>query len=137
MTETRSIHTEEQVAMMSAALKARFPATKFSVSRELSMTGSIVVQWTDGPSVRLVTEITAPYEGKGFDGMTDSTTYREISERFRERILAQLTDFFGSLPAEREIYSLVLQAAGDATRFSKAHALQEHNKRALGRRENP
>ncbi len=175
--EKRSIHAKQQAVMMRAALKARFPATKFSVRmKEFSMGSSIDVTWTDGPSVRLVTEITGPFEGKGFDGMTDSTTYRsswlvrgntvvtdkgleeigkvdlqavkraegvqfyawihtrrEISQGFRDRIVAQLADFFAKQPGPEEIETLIRQAAEDATRFSLTHALEEHNNRAIAR----
>lgn len=78
MGEARSIHAKEEAAMIRAALKKRFPATKFSVRmKTFSMGSSVDVEWTDGPTVKRVQEITGPYEGKGFDGMTDSTTYRK------------------------------------------------------------
>ncbi len=176
--EARSIHTKEQAAMIRAQLKARFPATKFSVRmKEFAGGSSIDIGWTDGPSKRLVHELTDPYEGKGFDGMTDSTTYRsswlvdgsvvvtakglekigkvdllavqhaervqfyawihirrEISPRFRERIMEQLVAFFGGGPVDPgEVDRLVWQASEDATKFSLPHALQAHNERAQGR----
>lgn len=54
------------------ALKAAFPAVKFSV-RSSSYAGgaSIDVRWDNGPTCKAVDEIVKVYEGKGFDGMID------------------------------------------------------------------
>lgn len=60
------------------ALKAAFPGTKFSVrlSRGTGY-GNCHVSWTDGPTGDEVRTVTEQFRGQGFDGMTDSTTFRD------------------------------------------------------------
>jgi hypothetical protein len=59
------------------SLRKRFPATCFSVV--IQNYDTCTVSWTDGPTVHVVHEYTGEAEGKGFDGMTDSTTYRKAT----------------------------------------------------------
>lgn len=74
--EILTISTKEAAAMIRAALKVQFPAAKFSVRMKSFAGGSSIdVDWTDGPTQARVKQITRPFEQKGFDGMTDSTTY--------------------------------------------------------------
>jgi hypothetical protein len=70
--ERRYVGVVETAKLMRVALKAAFPATKFSV-RSSSYAGgaSIRVGWVDGPSTKLVKEISGQFEGGGFDGMID------------------------------------------------------------------
>lgn len=64
-----------------ALLKVKFPATKFSVRKHYY--DSYIVEWTNGPSVPQVKEITQLFSNKGFDGMTDSSY--SISSQFIKR----------------------------------------------------
>lgn len=62
-------------------LKSKFPATKFSVRKYYY--DSYTVEWSDGPSVSQVQEITRLFVDEGFDGMTDSSF--SISSPFIKR----------------------------------------------------
>ena len=72
MTATAYATPVETSRIMKRALRKHFPATRFSVrlSRGTGW-GNCSVRWTDGPSTKLVKEITRHFEGSGFDGMTD------------------------------------------------------------------
>jgi hypothetical protein len=62
--------------LVRAALKAAFPAVKFSVRSETYSGGaSIDVRWTDGPTVEQVEAVAKPFSGGSFDGMTDCMNY--------------------------------------------------------------
>lgn len=75
-TTKRSYTTKETAEAIRAALKAAFPAVKFSVRTSYaSMTSSTSVRWTDGPTTAEVEHVTDRFTSRGFDGMTDSTTY--------------------------------------------------------------
>ena len=64
-----------------ATLAKAYPNTKFSVrSSEYSMGSSVDVHWTDGPTAAQVDAILDCFECAGFDGMTDSKTYRGPSQ---------------------------------------------------------
>lgn len=59
-------------------LAKAFPGIKFSVSSEQYAGGnSIDVDWTDGPTTEQVKKISDRYQECDFDGMTDSTTFRD------------------------------------------------------------
>lgn len=106
----------ESAKVLKATLVAAFPKTKFSVklSRGTGY-GSVTVRWADGPTVQAVDAIARSFEGKGFDGMTDSTFYkktampdgrpsalgyvmlsRQISAAFARRALLQIASYFGA-----------------------------------------
>lgn len=71
----RWISAAETAKLIRAALKAAFPAQKFSVRTSVySMGASINVNWTGGPDQKAVTEIAGAFSGSNFDGMTDSMT---------------------------------------------------------------
>ena len=53
------------------SLGAKFPTVRFSVT--IRNYDTCTVGWTDGPTTQAVTEFMGAAEGKGFDGMTDST----------------------------------------------------------------
>lgn len=74
MTATAYAAPAETSKLLKRELAKRFPATRFSVrlSRGTGW-GNCHVSWTDGPTVKLVREVTRPFEGEGFDGSTDST----------------------------------------------------------------
>jgi hypothetical protein len=60
-------------------LKKAFPTVKFSVTSEnFSMGDAVRVEWTDGPTLDRVKELTWKYEYGHFDGMND---IYEISNR--------------------------------------------------------
>ena len=67
----------ESSALLKATLRKAFLATKFSVrlSRGTGY-GNCYVSWSDGPTARRVDAILADFEGKGFDGSTDSSYYK-------------------------------------------------------------
>jgi hypothetical protein len=107
----RSLTDVEVAKLIRAELKAAFPATKFSVTSK----SSIRVNYTDGPTPDRVEAIVMKFEGKGFDGMTDSTTYRgpfrykgewistncyvfvsrDVSGAFARRLAVAIASFYG------------------------------------------
>jgi hypothetical protein len=83
-------------------LKEGFPGIKFSVTSEaFSMGNAVRVNWTDGPTVKVVKNIIDKYQYGHFDGMTDMyehsnsredipqtkfvTTSREFSDKIKAR----------------------------------------------------
>ena len=105
----------ESAKLLKQALAQRFPSTRFSVrlSRGTAY-GNCHVSWTDGPTVKVVDAVAAPFEGAGFDGMTDSTIYykaylpdgrrsglrmilteRKISPALARKCAAQVADYYG------------------------------------------
>ena len=70
--------TKETAQFIRAALKAAFPGVKFSVRTSYaSMTSSTHIGWTDGPTEPEVERVTNQFTSRGFDGMTDCTTFHE------------------------------------------------------------
>lgn len=58
--------------LIRAALKTKFPGTKFSVRSDVYSGGaSIRVKWTDGPCKAAVEAVAKPFGCGGFDGMID------------------------------------------------------------------
>ena len=114
MTTTYAAPTETS-KLLKRALAKRFPATRFSVKLSRGTAwGNCHVSWTDGPSTKLVKEITRQYEGSGFDGMTDSQFHidnpladgrqtglsmileqRHISAKFAQRLADAVASFYG------------------------------------------
>jgi hypothetical protein len=70
---TTYITTKDTAKMVRQALRNAFPGQKFSV-RCGTGTGSawMHVSWIDGPTTRQVDAIVGHYEGRRFNGMTDS-----------------------------------------------------------------
>lgn len=69
---SRYLSCAETAKLIRVALKAAFPATKFSVRSSTYAGGaSIRVGWVDGPTVRLVNTVAKDFEGGGFDGSID------------------------------------------------------------------
>jgi hypothetical protein len=74
----RYIDTKDAAVMVRKALKSAFPLVKFSVRiSRYSGGSSISASWVDGPTEKQVEAVTSPYGGRGFDGMTDSSTYHD------------------------------------------------------------
>ncbi len=71
-----------------------FPHFKFSVRLERYSGGSHVnISYVDGPPTKAVEAVVSPFYGRGFDGMTDSTTYHD------SEIGGQRYRFAGSAPS--------------------------------------
>ena len=63
--------------LMRKALRKSFPDAKFSVRMSRGTAwGNFYISWTDGPTETDVGRVLDLFQGKDFDGMTDSTTYR-------------------------------------------------------------
>lgn len=71
------ISTVDTAKMIRAALKVAFPATKFSV-RKGTGTGSswLSVSWEDGPTDRMVDDVTINYQGSYYTG--DDSVYETL-----------------------------------------------------------
>ena len=80
----RYIDTKDVAKLIRRDLKAELPGVKFSVRISRYAGGSSIrVQFKDGgqeteQAKHVAKEICNRYEGKGFDGMTDSTYYIPI-----------------------------------------------------------
>lgn len=71
----RYLSVTETAKLVRAALKREFPGAKFSVRSDSYAGGaSVRVNWTDGPTVKEVDRVIAPYKGADFDGMVDLKT---------------------------------------------------------------
>ena len=67
------ISTKDVAKLVRAELRAAFPAVKFSVRCSTGTAAAWMnVSWSDGPTTRQVDEITGRFEGRKFNGMTDS-----------------------------------------------------------------
>ena len=76
--ETIYEKASETAKKVRKTLKEAFPNQKFSVrSKTYSMGCSVDVSWIDGVSKDAVQKITDRFEGKTFDGMTDSSSYHD------------------------------------------------------------
>lgn len=75
---TPFLDTADAAKCMRTVLKARFPGCKFSVRIDRYAGGSSVrVNWTDGPTEKMVNAICGQYEGKSFDGSIDMAYYND------------------------------------------------------------
>lgn len=105
----------ESAKLLKAALRAAFPATRFSVTLDRGTAyGCANVRWTDGPSTKLVDAVVGPFSGEGFDSMTDCSfhinttladgrrsglrlisTNRHVSVTLARKAAAQVATFYG------------------------------------------
>lgn len=70
---TEYISTKDTAKLVRMALKNAFPGVKFSVRMSTGTAAAWMhVTWSDGPTDAAVSAITAKYEGRKFNGMTDS-----------------------------------------------------------------
>lgn len=107
--------TKETAQAIRVALKAAFPSVKFSVRTSYaSMTSSTDISWTDGPTVGEVELITNQFTSRGFDGMTDSTTYHE------QVVDGQRVSYSGWVHTRRNVSAALLNKALD--RFQQLRA---------------
>lgn len=98
--EPKQFNITETAKIIRAELKKTFPDTKFSVrTQRYSMGSHVNVGYTDGPPVHAVEAVTNRFYGRGFDGMTDSTTFHD-SDYQGERV-----HFAGSRPSVSRNYS--------------------------------
>ena len=75
-TEPQYLSVVETAKLVRKRLAVKFPGVKFSVrSQSYSMGASVNVNWTDGPSTRLVEPVVLPFRGSDFDGMIDLKIY--------------------------------------------------------------
>lgn len=67
------ISTKDVAKLVRAELRAAFPGVKFSVRCGTGTASAWMnVSWADGPTTRQVGDITGRFEGRKFNGMTDS-----------------------------------------------------------------
>lgn len=105
------VSSEVEEAQILNALKLRFPATKFIVSEQDHVVGSsLTIGWSDGPTKRRVHDVVQHSNRIQLE--------RELSHGFVKRIEAQLNAFHGPEPWRGNRWSLISQAAEDATIFS-------------------
>ena len=124
----------ESAKLLKQALRAAFPGVTFSVrlSRGTGY-GNCYVNWTDGPTVAQVEQITSRFEGEGFDGMTDCSyskdtvladgrdsglrlilEERRLSPAFARELAAQIAETYGVVaPIITEQPSGYWEIAGD------------------------
>lgn len=89
--------TKETAQLIRQALRQAFRGVVFSVRTEYaSMYSGIRVQWTDGPTQPEVEHVTNRFTSRGFDGMTDSTTFHE------HLIDGRRVSYSGSINVRRE-----------------------------------
>jgi len=70
--QARYLDATEVAKVARKRLKAAFPQVAFSVrTSKYSMGSSLRVNWTDGPTVKMVDAIVGDLDGSTFDGMVD------------------------------------------------------------------
>lgn len=77
------LNSKQTAVVLRAALKQRFPKTKFRVTTNRgSMVSSVDVRWTDGPTPDRVEEITRAFEDGHFDSMQDMHVSSSGDDRY-------------------------------------------------------
>lgn len=110
-----SYSTKETAQAIREALKKAFPRVKFSVRTSYaSMTSSTSIRWTDGPTAPEVERITDNFTSRGFDGMTDSTTYHD------QIVDGQRVQYSGWVHVTRIVSPSLLQRALDRLNVMRA-----------------
>ncbi len=133
---TRYLSCAETAKLVRAALKAAFPAVKFSVkSHTYSMGASINVSWTDGPTDQRVRDIVRQFEGADFDGMQDMQIQRppmnldgesvhsgadyihcrrEMSDKHWTQVAATVAKYYGvEMPTREQSTNMRVPQAGE------------------------
>lgn len=81
----RYVSTVDTAKEVRAALKRAFPGVKFSVRRSTGTASAwLGVHWEDGPTDQAVRAVVAYYEGRRFNGMTDSYDEQDAPLIWRE-----------------------------------------------------
>lgn len=131
------LSTKETAQALRLALKAAFPAVKFSVKMGRGTASAwLSVSYTDGPSFDRVREIAYGFQSTQFNGMTESydsrrslievpgkgwcrpcccgvSVHRDLSPRFEQRAAEQVATFFGiAIPARGEWHNAYIPEAG-------------------------
>lgn len=73
--QNRHVSPAETGKLVRAILRATWPGTTFSVTSTKGY--AVRVAWTDGPDHYTVAKKLSGFDGQGFDGSTDSTTYQD------------------------------------------------------------
>ena len=85
----RTIEATEAAKIVRQILRGTFPGAAFTVRTDKYSGGaSIRVRWMDGPTEAEVRDVIGQIEGRGFDGMTDSSYLRPPFEWKGERLQA-------------------------------------------------
>jgi len=111
---TEYVSSTAAAKMMRATLKKAFPGVKFSVRKDGS---SINVSWIDGPTDKMVSAVTAAFEGEGFDGMIDMR-YSKVSYLLKDGtvLVGRSSGTTGSMGV-REGYTNELPEGAQEIRF--------------------
>jgi hypothetical protein len=105
-TQRTEYSTKETAQAIRAALKKAFPGVKFSVRTSYaSMTSSTDIRWTDGPTQPEVERVTGNFTSRGFDGMTDCTTYHS------QIVDGRKVQYSGWVSCQRETSAALLERA--------------------------
>lgn len=98
---TRYVSNVEAAKLVRKELKKTFPGMKFGVRSKGS--DCIYIRWVDGPTTEAVKDLTAGFEGSGFDGMIDleynKTSWMLPSGEVGLAKTAGTTDSMGCHPA--------------------------------------
>jgi hypothetical protein len=148
----RHVDVASFAVMIAKVLRERFPAAQFRVTVGRPIQSSLHVQWTDGPTKNLVTDVLAGFlaQAETVQQSIHVKTDREISMRFAERLVAQIAHYYGvdapevvvsnsslgwaleggsNVPVSWE--TMIDEASEDATRFSRLCQLAEYNANSL------
>ena len=133
----RWVSCADTAKLVRVALKAAFPAVKFSVkSKNYAGGASITVRWVDGPTTARVESVAKQFAGASFDGMTDSKDYhtsetpegetvhyaadfvfceREASDAHFAKVSELVARMWGveTVPARRDAHSVYVRNAGE------------------------
>ena len=94
------IDIKETAQIIRTELSKAFPETRFSVRlQRYSMGSHVNISYTDGPPAKAVEDITDQFYGRGFDGMTDCTTFHDSEYE------GKAVHFAGSRPSVSRKYS--------------------------------
>lgn len=115
--KTRYLTCAETAKLLRKALKAAFPATRFSVRSHTYAGGaSIHVGWTDGPTTKRVDEVAQQFRGATFNGMQDLMEYHTTT--WQGEVVHMGADFvFTERKYSAGFLQRVLQAVGDRYHF--------------------
>jgi len=112
----KPLSAKEVAVEIRGQLKRAFPGQKFSVrSKSFAGGSSVDIEWTDGPLTEQVNKVIGRWERRGFDGMTDSTFYRDPVEWQGELVMTHcfvMCQRSWSLEYTRQRYEATLKKWG-------------------------